>query len=272
MLIFYSYFHRVLDALSSSPFYSKYVSLPDENEGVPTEICHNPKFYPFFAGALGAIDGTHIPCSPSANERHLSRNRKGGVSQNCLACCSFDLRFLYFLSGWDGSAADASIFNDARQNDLHVPQGKYYLADAGFGACDALLVPYRGVRYHLAKWGRANIRPATKEELYNLRHASARNVIERIFGILKGRFAILNNTPQFKPALAAIHNFIQYHDPAEIDEIENRFGDVLLGRTGGLAAGLVSRSETSRAQQRRDVIARAMWDSYQHVLRERQNM
>ena len=42
--------------------------------------------------------------------------------------------------------------------DLRIPQGKFYLADAGFGVCDSLLVPYRGVRYHLAEWGCANSR------------------------------------------------------------------------------------------------------------------
>lgn len=62
------------------------------------------------------------------------------------------------LSGWDGSAADAAVYENARQTDLTVLAGKYYLADAGFGACDALLVPYRKVRYHLAEWGRAGVR------------------------------------------------------------------------------------------------------------------
>lgn len=32
-------------------------------------------------------------------------------------------------------------------------------------------------------------RPQNREELYNLRHASARNVVERIFGVVKRRFA-----------------------------------------------------------------------------------
>ncbi|KAI0037389.1 hypothetical protein FA95DRAFT_1507029, partial [Auriscalpium vulgare] len=35
---------------------------------------------------------------------------------------------------------------------LRVPVGRYYVADAGFPNCDALLVPYRGVRYHLREW------------------------------------------------------------------------------------------------------------------------
>lgn len=86
------------------------------------------------------------------------RNRKGGITQNCLACVSFSMRFLYFLSGWEGSAADATMYSRSRLTDLTIPNGKFYLVDAGFGICDALLVPYRGVRYHLAEWGRAAVR------------------------------------------------------------------------------------------------------------------
>jgi hypothetical protein len=58
-------------------------------------------------------------------------------------------------SGWEGSAADARVYHDARTTDFTIPEGKYYLADAGFASCDELLVPYRNVRYHLAEWGRA---------------------------------------------------------------------------------------------------------------------
>jgi len=128
------------------------------SDPTPPEIAKNPKFFPFFAGALGAVDGTHIACSPSAADREYARNRKGFLSQNCLMACSFDMRFLYVLSGWEGSAADATIFNDARTTDFPIPPGKYYLADVGFAACDELLVPYRGVRYHLNEWQMAGLR------------------------------------------------------------------------------------------------------------------
>ena len=50
------------------------------------------------------------------------------------------------------------MFYDARMTDLHVPAGKYYFADTGFPICDALLIPKRGVWYHLAEWGRAQQR------------------------------------------------------------------------------------------------------------------
>lgn len=104
------------------------------------------------------MDGTHIVSCPSAAERHACRNRKGFMSQNCLACCGFNFKFQYILSGWEGSAGDASLYHEARAEDLPIPNGKYYLADGGFGGCDTLMVPYRGVRYHLAEWGRAGVR------------------------------------------------------------------------------------------------------------------
>lgn len=68
------------------------------------------------------------------------------------------MQFLYFLSGWEGSAADATMYAHSHLVDLTIPEGKFYLVDAEFGICDSLLVPYRGVRYYLAEWGRANTR------------------------------------------------------------------------------------------------------------------
>jgi hypothetical protein len=129
----------------------------------------------------------------------------------------------------------------SRLMDFLIPAGKYYLADAGFALCDTLLVPYRGVWYHLAEWGRAAVRyvepilhvfrakqlvfsPVNKEELFNLRHAQARNVIECIFGVLKNCWDILNRPAQYDmnvqakipPGLAAVHNFIMDNDNTDI--------------------------------------------------------
>jgi hypothetical protein len=135
-----------------------HVQLPTAYDPIPPQIYNNPKFWPFFKDAIGAIDGSHIHSAPPALERPLFRNWKGFCSQNCLFCCNFSLRFVYAVTGWEGSATDARIYEDAREHDLHIPSGKYYLADAGFPLCDKLLVPYRNVRYHLAEWGRASVR------------------------------------------------------------------------------------------------------------------
>jgi hypothetical protein len=134
------------------------VKLPQIDTPVPDYIRSNSKLFPFFRNVLGALDGTHINCFTSVADRHAARDRKGGVTQNCLAVCSFGFRFLYFISGFDGSAADATMFMHSRLMDFLIPEGRCYLADAGFAICDTLLVPYRGVRYHLAEWGRADVR------------------------------------------------------------------------------------------------------------------
>ncbi|XP_077252175.1 uncharacterized protein LOC143891561 [Tasmannia lanceolata] len=69
--------------------------------------------------------------------------------------------------------------------------------------------------YHLNEF-RTN-RPRTAEELFNHRHSSARNVIERAFGVLKKRFAVLHREPMYPfpkqvdlvIACCCIHNFIR---------------------------------------------------------------
>ena len=148
----------MLFIFSSPPFYTNYVKLPTAEAHPPPEICHNPKFWPFFKGVLGSLDGSHIHCAPQLCDRGIHQNLKGFVSQNCLFACSFDLKFTYTYTGWEGSATDARVYEEARQNDLIIPEGYFYLADAGYPGCAQLLIPYRGVRYHLAEWGRANVR------------------------------------------------------------------------------------------------------------------
>lgn len=119
------------------------------------------------------------------------------------------------------------------------------------------------------------------EELFNLRHASARNVIERIFGVLKWRFRILVHAPQFNmdtqtrlpPALAALHNFIRKHDPddiADFDDAEDpQPGMRAEPPEGQLAEGIPGRRERRVANERRDRIGQEMWTQYQAELLRR---
>lgn len=129
--------------------------LPQANAPTPFEIEDNSKLFPFCKDCLGALDGTHIYASVPSVDRPRFRNRKGFISQNVLAVCDFNMVFMYVLSGWEGSAADGAILEDARLNDFRIPEGKFYLGDAGFPLSDGVLVPYRGVRYHLREWGSA---------------------------------------------------------------------------------------------------------------------
>lgn len=126
--------------------------------------------------------------------------------------------------------------------------------------------------------------PTNAEELYNLRHASARNVVEHIFGSLKKRFTILTVATHYDmdiqaripPALAATHNFILKHDPLEADEISSQNsrdpapGNLPVEREfGTLARGAPTVAEKARAKTKRDNIAQAMWVSYQDILAQR---
>ncbi|GJR65472.1 ALP1-like protein [Tanacetum coccineum] len=99
--------------------------------------------------------------------------------KGCLGALD-DLMFSYVLAGWEGSAADSRVLRDAisRPNGLKVTRGSYYLCDAGYTNGDGFLTPYRGQRYHLNDWSHP---PTTAKELYNMKHSSARNVIERCF-------------------------------------------------------------------------------------------
>jgi len=145
----------VLNSLTLPKIYYDLIELPTANSPVPEEIRINKKFFPFFKDCIRAIDGTHIPMHVPEVLRAAYRNRKGGISQNILAATTMNMLFTYVLPGWEGSAADSRIFDDARAINFAIPEGRYYLADAGYANCDALLVPYRGVRYHLKEWGNA---------------------------------------------------------------------------------------------------------------------
>jgi len=57
---------------------------------------------------------------------------------------------------------------------------------------------YRGVRYHLKEFGEGIDRPQNKEELFYLRHAKLRNIIERAFGVIKKRFPLLVNLKNYQ--------------------------------------------------------------------------
>jgi hypothetical protein len=115
------------------------------------------------------------------------------------------------------------------------------------------------------------------QELFNLRHASARNVIERIFGVLKGRFRILHLAPEYNldiqaqiPAsLCAIYNFIRTHDhnegPILERDLHNQNYEDFEG--GDLDFGEPEQGATMSA--RRDQIAQAMWEDYQQILIQR---
>ena len=172
--------------------HAHYVQLPSITYKTDTRISEDSKYGPYFGDCLGFLDRTHIPAHVPYTNRIPYRNRKGFLFQNVLVAVAFDLRYCYILPGWEGFVHDSRVLVDAVQNQgFVVPEEKYSLADAGCSNSDYVIIPYRGVRYHLKEQNLAAQKPENAKELFNLRHSSLRNAVERIFGVDKRRFKIM---------------------------------------------------------------------------------
>ncbi|XP_050259111.1 protein ALP1-like [Quercus robur] len=263
------YFRHVLRAILQ--LYKHMIREPDKD--TPLEIRNSSRFNSYFKDCVGAIDGTHVRASVPIQIQGRFHGRKDGTTQNVLAAATFGLKFTYVLAGWEGSAHDSIVLNDAlsRPRGLKIPEGKYYLGDAGYGVRKGIISPYRGVRYHLKEF--SDNPPRNDKELFNLRHSSLRTSIERCFGVLKKRFRVLDAEPfwsfptQVDVVLACciIHNHIIGVDP--LDSIMNN----------GLRGSPLANDSTSRRVQQsqrevqeenrewvqiRDDICRNMWEDY----------
>ena len=195
---------------------------------IPAKISNNANFTPYFDNCIGAIDGTHIPAVIPVHLQGPYYNRKKFHSQNVLGVANFDLTFAYVLTGWEGSAHDSRVYADARTKGLPLLANKYYLGDGGYGLSKYMLTPYRGVRYHLVEYAANGIGPANYKELFNLRHSSLRNCVERLYGITKNRFPVLKKMSPYEyefqcdiiQSCFLIHNFVRLNQLYE-DEFYN---------------------------------------------------
>ena len=200
-----------------------------EGDPVASQIANFAKFTPFFDDCIGALDGTHIPAVVEPHLRVRFGNRKKFVSQNVLGVANFDLTFAYALYGWEGSAHDSRVADDAKTKGLPMIPDKYYLGDGGYGLKKHILTPYRGERCNIIEFNLNGQGPANKRELFNLRHSSLRNVVERLFGVVKRRFPILvKMSPypfEFQCDLVQccflLHNFVRINQLYEDEFYEN---------------------------------------------------
>ncbi|KAL8555308.1 hypothetical protein ACS0TY_003206 [Phlomoides rotata] len=245
------HFNSVLNTLLK--LYTRFIVTP---HAVPDD-CTDSR-WKYFKGCLGALDGTYIPVKVPAEDVPRYRNRKGNVSVNVLAVCDQNMNYIYVLSGWEGSAADSRVLRDAvtQENGLRVPNGNYYLVDGGYTNGNGFLAPYRGFRYHLREWDSTRQGPQNYQEYFNIKHAKARNVIERSFGILKARWGILRSNSYYPInthnriilGCCLLHNFIRSNmdvDPIEDDVPEISSDDVDVETNGG--EEFIDGVETSQA-------------------------
>ena len=120
----------------------------------------------------------------------------------------------------------------------------------------------------MKEWAKGNRKPANAEELFNLRHASVRNLAERVLGITKEKFPILATMMEFKFSsqrdivlcCLLLHNFIRktnmydegfdYQANADEEEEEQEEGENLAAEEA--VDGILVR----------DTIANEMWEQY----------
>ncbi|KAK4752557.1 hypothetical protein SAY87_021355 [Trapa incisa] len=189
---------------------------------VPREIMEDSRLYPYFKDCVGVVDCMHIPVMVGIDEQGPFRNKNGQLTQNVLVASSFDLKFHYVLAGWEGSASELQVLNAAltRRNNLHVPEGRYYLTDTKFANLPGFLSPFHNVPYHSNEFS-GFYHPQDAKELFNQRHSLLRNAVDRAFAALKARFPILTSPPSYPlqtqvklvVATCAIHNFIRQEKP-----------------------------------------------------------
>nr|XP_011464621.1 PREDICTED: uncharacterized protein LOC105351565 [Fragaria vesca subsp. vesca] len=217
------YFHECLKAIirCQKDFWKTPEPIPEDSTDYR---------WTWFKNCLGALDGTYIRVSVPEKDKPRYRTRKNEIATNVLGVCSLELQFIYVLPGWEGSAHDGRVLRDAitRRNGLKVPNSNYYLVDGGYTNGKGFLAPFRGQLYHLSEW-RDGHRPTTAKEFFNMKHASARNVIERSFKLLKMRWAILRN-PSFYDIITQrriisvccmLHNFIRRE--MSVDPIKHEY-------------------------------------------------
>lgn len=71
--------------------------------------------------------------------------------------------------------------------------------------------------------------PQSREECFNMKHSKARNVVERVFGVLKMRFGILRSHSYYPirtqlriiTACCLLHNFIK--EEMAVDPVEEEY-------------------------------------------------
>ncbi|XP_063384401.1 putative nuclease HARBI1 [Cydia fagiglandana] len=143
----------------------------------------------------------------------IYRNRKGYFSINTQAICSADLLFIDVVARRHGSAHDSLIWDSSnqRRHFLHRKYGNYcLLGDSGYAQTVFMMTPLGNVT-------------SPMQSLYNESQIRTRNVIERTFGIWKGRFPIvsrgiqvnLSTIPGIIVATCVLHNIARLQNDLE---------------------------------------------------------
>jgi hypothetical protein len=134
------------------------------------------------------VDGTHIAISAPTKDSADYINRKGFHSINVQAMCDHTTCFTDIFGGYPGKVHDARVFKNSPLfdsiggQDGRFPDNSYLLGDGAYPLSPRLMTPFRDTG-----------RLINVQLRYNKTHSSSRMVIERSFGLVKGRFRRLRH-------------------------------------------------------------------------------
>ncbi|XP_031328239.1 putative nuclease HARBI1 [Photinus pyralis] len=183
-------------------------------------------------GVLGVVDGTHVEIlAPPTNDVHhppfVYINRKGKHSINVMLISDSNTKIIACNARYPGSVHDSAIWQMSniktylkREYD-NGDKSTHLLGDSGYPLEPWLFTPF------------SNFEQGSPEERFNNQFKTARNVIERTNGILKGRFRCLSRhrVLLYHPSRAAniiysccvLHNIaLRARIPLPEEEIEYR--------------------------------------------------
>lgn len=231
--------NRVADILCRF-FSPAWIQFPTDNAVIQEKV--NKFFEKYqFPDILGVIDCTHIAiiAPPMLHDIYPAGpyyNRKGFYSINVQIITDADLNVLNMNARFPGSVHDAAIWSMSNINrhlkNKYLNGSDYHLiGDEGYPLLPWLLVQYPG-----------EIQENTPQGRFNQHLRNARITIERLNGVLKGRFRCLlrHRTLNYNPIVAAkiiyscgvLHNIAQHFNvpqPEEqqddVIEIDDFYGD-----------------------------------------------
>ena len=143
-----------------------------------------------------------------------------------MAMCDSDLNVLKVDARFPGSVHNSAVWQLSDANAFmqeHNNGNSFILADSGYAVGSYLLTPI--------------LNPSSEQERqYNFTHIRSRNCVERLFGVLKGRFrcCLKYRTLHYKPKVACdiinavftLHNIcLKYRTPINSDLNDNELAE-----------------------------------------------
>ncbi|EFH53789.1 predicted protein [Arabidopsis lyrata subsp. lyrata] len=118
----YRKFHAVLDAVESLACEYLKTPTPASLKHYPRKLQEDSRYWPFFSGFVGDLDGTHVKVMVGGSDAVGYWDRHGQTSLNIVAICDLNMIFKYAWLGAAGSTHDSLVLQYAMDGDPIFPK------------------------------------------------------------------------------------------------------------------------------------------------------